>query len=209
MIFPNFDIENSYNLKNIAGIDEAGRGPLCGDVFASCVLLNKNYVPSGINDSKKLNENKRKKIFEEIINLEKMGRIFFGVGCGSIEEIEKINIRNATKIAMQRSYLDFKQKYNNISIDLLLIDGNFISGANVKEDFIIKGDTKSLTIATASIIAKVSRDNYIIELGKKYPQYNWNKNKGYGTTKHIDAIKKYGLSPEHRASFCKKFVGLF
>lgn len=198
---PNFEIEDSYDLKNVAGIDEAGRGPLCGPVFsACCFILDRNFCPDGIDDSKKINEKNREKIFDKILELEKDGKIFFGIGEASVEEIEELNIRNATKLSMQRSYYNLIEKYN-INIDLVLVDGNFCPDLNTKAEFIVKGDSKSMSIAMASIIAKVSRDRLLLELDKKYPQYNWKKNKGYGTKEHMEAIKKYGLCEHHRKSF--------
>ena len=180
-MYPSFDIENTYINKVVAGIDEAGRGPLCGPVFASCVVVNKKYYP-------------------EILDLEKQGKIFFGIGTASVEEIENINIRNATKLAMKRAYENLLSKYL-ISIDCVIVDGNFIPEIDKPAEYVIKGDQKSISIATASIIAKVSRDNLLKIMDKEYPQYNWKNNKGYGTKEHLEAIKKYGLCKYHRKSF--------
>lgn len=201
MTIPNFDIENSYNLPVIAGIDEAGRGPLCGPVFASCVVVDRNFFPKDVNDSKKLTESKREKIFNEILELEKNEKLFFGIGIANVEEIDNINIRNATKLAMKRSYENLLSKYQNLKIDVVIVDGNFVPDINVKSDFVIKGDQKSVSIATASIIAKVSRDNLLKQMDLEFPQYNWKKNKGYGTKEHMDAIKEYGICKYHRKSF--------
>ena len=156
-----FDIEN--NLKGITvGIDEAGRGPLCGPVYAACVLLNKNKFPDNINDSKKITENKREKIFEEIIEFSNNKLLFYGVGFVEANIIDQINIRNATKLAMKLAYEDFVKKYNNIiNIDNIIVDGNFVPDIknNIKNLIaIVKGDQKSYSIACASIIAKVLRD---------------------------------------------------
>lgn len=200
MNFPNFDIENSYNVGIVAGIDEAGRGPLCGDVFAGCVILDRNNIPEGINDSKQISESKREKIFDNMIELEKEGKLFYGVGRGSVEEIEELNIRNATKLAMKRSYENLVEKYK-IKVNVVIVDGNFVPNIDVKSDFVIKGDQKSLSIAGASIIAKVSRDRVLRIMDKEFPQYNWINNKGYGTKQHLDAIKQYGLTKYHRKSF--------
>ncbi len=198
---PSFDIENSFDCKVIAGIDEAGRGPLCGPVFAGCVVIpDKTVYPQAVDDSKKLTEKHREKIFEEILELELKNKIFFGVGQASVEEIESINIRNATKLAMSRAYYQMIEKYK-INVDLVLVDGNFVPELNTKAEYVIKGDQKSVSIATASVIAKVSRDRLLIELDKQYPQYNWKKNKGYGTKEHMEAIKKYGMCELHRKSF--------
>lgn len=197
---PNFDIENSFNCNIIAGIDEAGRGPLCGPVFAGCAIVDKNFIPKNVDDSKKLSEKQRERIFEEILELENYGKLFFGVGLANIEEIEEFNIRNATKIAMKRSYQNLLDKYNK-SVDLVLVDGNFIPNIETRAEFVIKGDQKSVSIATASIIAKVSRDSLLYELDKEFPCYNWKNNKGYGTKEHMEAIKKFGICKYHRKSF--------
>ena len=174
-MYPSFEIENSFNNKVVAGIDEAGRGPLCGPVFASCVIVNKKYYP-------------------------KQNKIFFGIGTASVEEIESINIRNATKLAMKRSYENLLSKYL-ISVDCVIVDGNFTPEIDKPAQYVIKGDQKSISIATASIIAKVSRDNLLKIMDKEYPQYNWKNNKGYGTKEHLEAIKKFGLCKYHRKSF--------
>lgn len=197
---PSFEIENSFNNKVVAGIDEAGRGPLCGPVFASCVVVNKKYYPKRVNDSKKLTEKIREEIFNEILDLEKQNKIFFGIGTASVEEIESINIRNATKLAMKRSYENLLSKYL-ISVDCVIVDGNFTPEIDKPAQYVIKGDQKSISIATASIIAKVSRDNLLKIMDKEYPQYNWKNNKGYGTKEHLEAIKKFGLCKYHRKSF--------
>lgn len=199
-MYPSFDIENTYINKVVAGIDEAGRGPLCGPVFASCVVVNKKYYPKKVNDSKKLTEKVREEIFNEILDLEKQGKIFFGIGTAGVEEIETINIRNATKLAMKRAYENLLSKYL-ISIDYVIVDGNFIPEIDKPAEYVIKGDQKSISIATASIIAKVSRDNLLKIMDKEYPQYNWKNNKGYGTKEHLEAIKKYGLCKYHRKGF--------
>lgn len=199
-MYPNFDIENSTNYKVIAGIDEAGRGPLCGPVFAGCAVVHKKYYPKNVNDSKKLTEKNREEIFEEILQLEKQDKIFFGIGTASVEEIEKLNIRNATKLAMKRSYENLLSKYL-INVDFAIVDGNFTPEISIPSQFIIKGDQKSISIATASIIAKVSRDKLLLDMDKEFPEYNWKKNKGYGTKEHIEAIKKYGICKYHRKSF--------
>ena len=200
---PNFDIEN--NLLGItAGIDEAGRGPLCGPVFASCVILNKNNFPKNLDDSKKITEKNREKIFNEILEYEQQGLLFFGVASVEANIIDKINIREATKLAMLNSYNDLINKYN-IKVDNIIVDGNFTPKIDINAISVIKGDQKSYSIACASIIAKVSRDKELIEKYNQYPQYNFIKNKGYGTKEHVEAIKKYGLIENyHRKTFCKK-----
>lgn len=198
---PTFDIEDSYNLKLIAGIDEAGRGPLCGPVFSACALIvDRKSCPNEINDSKQITEKNREKIFEKVLKLEEEGKILFGIGEGSIEEIEEFNIRNATKLSMERAYKNLIEKYS-LSVDLVIVDGNFVPNISTRAEFIIKGDEKSFSIATASIIAKVSRDRLLRKMDLEFPEYCWCKNKGYGTEEHINAIKKYGISKYHRKSF--------
>ena len=201
---PSFDIENSL-LGITAGIDEAGRGPLCGPVFASCVILNKENFPKNINDSKKITEKNREKIFNEILEYEKQGLLFFGVASVDANTIDKINIREATKLAMFNAYNNLINKYN-IKVNNVIVDGNFTPDINTNSIAVIKGDQKSYSIACASIIAKVLRDKELIEKHNQYPQYNFIKNKGYGTKEHIEAIKKYGLIKNyHRKTFCKFF----
>ena len=201
---PSFDIENSL-LGITAGIDEAGRGPLCGPVFASCVILNKENFPKNINDSKKITEKNREKIFNEILEYEKQGLLFFGVASVDANTIDKINIREATKLAMFNAYNNLINKYN-IKVNNVIVDGNFTPDINTNSIAVIKGDQKSYSIACASIITKVLRDKELIEKHNQYPQYNFIKNKGYGTKEHIEAIKKYGLIKNyHRKTFCKFF----
>lgn len=199
---PNFAIEESYS-GIIAGIDEAGRGPLCGNVVASCVVLDREKYPKDLNDSKKLSEKKREKIFEELMQLSKENLFFYGSGQASPREIDEVNILNATKLAMQRAYLELKRI---IQPNLVLVDGNFIPEIDTKAEFVIKGDSKSLSIAAASIIAKVTRDRQMLELAKQYPEYDWEKNKGYPTKNHVEKIKKFGISELYRKSFLKKIV---
>ncbi len=207
-MYPNFDLENNFkqqkNFENaiIAGIDEAGRGPLCGSVLAGCVvIINQKEYPKNVNDSKKLTEKKREEIFEEILQLEKNGKILFATGEANVNEIESLNIRNATKLAMQRAYLNLLEKYKIDKVDLVLVDGNFTPEINTNAEYVIKGDQKSISIATASIIAKVSRDKILKDMDLEFPEYNWKQNKGYGTKQHIEAIKKYGVCKYHRKSF--------
>ena len=183
--------------KIICGVDEAGRGPLCGPVVAGAVILKEDEFIEGINDSKKISEKKREKIFEEI----KEKAVAYGVGIVYQEEIDKINILNATKKAMKMAVESLKVKP-----DFVLIDGNQNVDLEMKSEPIIKGDALSISIAAASIVAKVTRDRMLIEEDKKYPEYGFAKHKGYGTKAHIEAIKKYGLCPIHRKTFCKKFV---
>lgn len=195
---PNFLIENKFN-NVCAGIDEAGRGPLAGPVVASCVILDKNNYPEEINDSKKLTLKKREEIFKKLQIQAK-----FGVGIVDEKVIDSINILEATKLAMLRAFLDLQKKCQ-IYPEILLIDGNFIpfkKQDNLIEILpIIKGDQKSLSIASASIIAKVIRDNLMNDLDKQYPQYGFAKHKGYGTKFHIEKIKEFGACNFHRKSF--------
>ena len=182
---------------NIAGIDEAGRGPLCGPVVAAAVILPKDKKIEGVNDSKKLTEKKREMLYDDIMN----EAVAVGVGISEVDVIEKVNILNATKIAMKKAIENLKVKP-----DYCLIDGNQMIDISIDAETVVSGDAKSESIAAASIIAKVTRDRMLIEYDKLYPEYGFAKHKGYGTKAHIEAIKKYGLTPIHRSSFCKKFV---
>lgn len=179
------------NINLIAGIDEVGRGPLAGPVVAAAVILPKNFYDKRINDSKKISEKKREELYEVIIS----NAISVGFGVVSNERIDEINIYEATKEAM-------KQAINNLNIEpeYLLIDAMKLD-TFIPSMSIIKGDASSQSIAAASIVAKVVRDKMMYELDKKYPLYDFKNNKGYGTKKHIDAINKYGVLPEHRKSF--------
>lgn len=184
--------------KNICGIDEAGRGPLCGPVVAAAVILDKDVIIEGVNDSKKISEKKREELYDKIID----SALSVGVGMADIEEIENLNILGATKLAMTRAVENLK-----IKPDYVLIDGNQnVKSISIKQNTLVSGDSKSLSIACASIIAKVTRDRLLIKMDEKYPEYGFAKHKGYGTKAHIEAIKKYGITDIHRPSFCKKFV---
>lgn len=204
---PNFDIESSIG-GIVAGIDEAGRGPLCGPVFAACVVIkDKTNFPKNIDDSKKISEKNREKIFEKIIDYEANDLLYFGASSITADIIDKINIREATKLAMVGAYKNLIDKYN-ININHVLVDGNFVPLIDTDAVAVVKGDQKSYSIACASIIAKVLRDRELVKMDKKYPFYGFRKNKGYGTKEHINAIKKYGLIENyHRISFCTKFIG--
>ena len=181
----------------VAGVDEAGRGPLCGPVVAAAVILPDNCYIEGLNDSKKLTEKKREKLYDVIIN----EALAYGIGISDVDVIEKINILNATKEAMKQAVSKLKVKP-----DYVIIDGNQVIDINIPKHAVVSGDSKSQSIAAASILAKVTRDRMIIELDKKYPQYGFAKHKGYGTKAHIEAIKEHGLCEIHRPSFCTKFV---
>ncbi|MBR6764947.1 MAG: ribonuclease HII [Clostridia bacterium] len=193
------EIENSLaekGFKTVGGIDEAGRGPLAGPVAAACVVLDKNNIPEGINDSKKLSEKKREALFQKITETARVS-----VALVDNNVIDEINIREATILAMKKAAQGLEE-----APDFLIIDGNFTIGLIENEQFVIGGDAKSLSIAAASIIAKVTRDRLMLEIDKEYPMYNFKKHKGYGTKEHIEAIKKYGPCPYHRRSFLTKIL---
>lgn len=182
----------------IAGVDEAGRGPLAGPVYAAAVILPEDVFIEGINDSKKLSEKKREALFDIICEKAVSYSIF------SVDEkrIDKINILNATFEAMNGAV-------NGLSVkpDYVLIDGNRIQGMEIEHETVIKGDLKSISIAAASILAKVSRDRFICRMAEKYPEYGFEKHKGYGTAAHNEAILKHGPCPIHRRTFLKKLLG--
>lgn len=188
--------KQGYNL--VAGVDEAGRGPLAGPVFAACVILPDDCYIEGINDSKKLSEKKREKLFEEIINK----AISYSIKSVDEKIIDEINILNATHMAMNEAINSM-----DITPDFVLIDGNSIKNIKIPYQTVVKGDAKSISIAAASILAKVSRDRYICDIANKYPQYFFEKHKGYGTKVHTDALKKYGPCEIHRKTFLTKILG--
>ena len=178
-------------LEFIGGVDEVGRGPLIGSVVAACVVLPKNFVLEGLTDSKKLSEKKR----EEYYNIIKEKAVAIGIGIVDEKKIDEINIYEATKLAMKEAIKNTNINPNHILIDAMPLD------IDIDTTSIIKGDAKSISIAAASVIAKVTRDRMMYELDKKYPMYDLANNKGYGTKKHIEAIKKYGITKYHRLSF--------
>lgn len=182
----------------VCGVDEAGRGPLAGPVVAGAVILPKGFVVDGVNDSKKLTEKKREILFDIIKN----ESVCWAVGTASCEEIDEINILQATFLAMRRAVDGL-----SVKPDIALIDGNKTPGLEICQRAIIKGDAKSANIAAASIIAKVTRDRYMLKMAEKYPQYQFEKHKGYGTKLHYEMIKEYGISPIHRKTFLKKIIG--
>ena len=185
----------------VIGVDEAGRGPLAGNVVAAAAILKKYSSDlDEINDSKKLTEKKREKLFDVI-----MENFYIGVGEATPEEIDEINILNATFLAMRRALENLKKQCS--TDHLVLVDGNFkIREYEGEQEFVIKGDAKSLSIAAASIIAKVTRDREIIEEGKKYPEYKFEKHKGYGTKLHKEKLLELGVLPIHRKSFLNKII---
>ncbi len=185
-----------YNL--IAGVDEAGRGPLAGPVYAAAVILKEGAVIDGINDSKKLTEKKREELFDKIIE----NSVSYAISSVDEKIIDEVNILNATHIAMNDAVNKLSQK-----ADFVLIDGNSIKNMKTPHETVVKGDAKSISIAAASILAKVARDRYITEMAEIYPEYGFQKHKGYGTKAHNDAILKYGPSPIHRKTFLKKLLG--
>ena len=193
--YPNFLLEERSGYNIVAGIDEAGRGSLSGPVVASCVILNRNRYPKNINDSKKLSKHQREVIFSNLKNTAKIG-----IGIVNEDIIDKINILNATKLAMKEAFDDLCSKYLT-NPDFVLIDGNFTPNIKCKTMFVIKGDQKSLNIAAASIVAKKIRDDIMIDLDKEFPQYFWCKNKGYATKHHLEAIRNHGACCYHRKSF--------
>jgi ribonuclease HII len=191
--------EALYNMgfSCVCGVDEVGRGPWAGPITAAAVIINKisnlKFQKLEINDSKKLTENKRENIFNELI---KNKDIIYSIASISAGEIDRIGLGVANQLVLKRAIEGLSQK-----VDYALIDGFTLKNLEIKHEGIIKGDQKVLSIAAASIIAKVSRDRYMIELSKKYPQYGFEEHKGYGTKKHIEALKKFGTCPEHRKSF--------
>ena len=184
--------EKGYSL--ICGVDEAGRGPLAGPVFAAAVILPEGLDDLGINDSKKLSEKKRDALFDLICEK----AVAYSIASASEKEIDEINILNATFLAMKRAVEGLKVKP-----DFALIDGNRKPNTGIEEMPLVKGDAKSISIAAASILAKVSRDRCLLELDKEYPEYLFSKHKGYPTKLHYEKIKEHGISPVHRLSFLK------
>lgn len=183
--------------KAVCGVDEAGRGPLAGPVCAAAVILPENTIIEGVNDSKKLSEKKREALFDVI----KEQALSYSIAFASVEEIEEMNILNATMLAMKRAVegLDVKADY-------AMIDGNRLPNLDIDSEFIIKGDARSMSIACASILAKVSRDRLLYKYAEEFPEYSFDKHKGYGTKVHVEALKKYGPCKYHRLSFLTKIL---
>ncbi len=187
------DLQHKNGYVNVCGIDEAGRGPLAGNVVAGTVIIPGGVSIEGINDSKKISEKKRDELYDYITN-----NMIWSVAWSSPEEIDELNILNATMLAMHRALEKLP-----IKADFALIDGNCSRGFNIPTMTIIGGDAKSPSIAAASIIAKVTRDRQCLELDEKYPEYGFRKHKGYPTKDHMDAVRRLGPCPEHRRSFLK------
>jgi len=195
---PDFSIENdarNNGYQIIAGVDEAGRGPWCGPVVAGAAILDPATLPEdllkGLDDSKKLKAEKREALLERLKQ-----HAIIGVGEASVEEIDRFNILAATMMAMKRAVEDLKTP-----VDLALIDGNKTPDLDCPAQAVVKGDGKSLSIAAASIVAKVTRDKIMEELADAYPGYGWEKNAGYGTKAHQEALAAHGVTPHHRKSF--------
>lgn len=193
-----FDSELRKTTPVICGVDEAGRGPLAGDVYAAAVVLNDDILIDYLNDSKKISESRREKLYDEII--EKADA--YCVATASVAEIDKMNILQATMTAMKRAVEGL-----GIKPDLALIDGNRLPELDCNSRCVIKGDASSASIAAASVLAKVSRDRYMKEIAAEYPEYCFDKHKGYGTKLHCEMLRKYGASKVHRRSFLKKILG--
>lgn len=193
-----WELENEIydsGVERICGVDEAGRGPLAGPVCAAAVILPRGLEIEGLNDSKKLSEKKRDKLFDAI----RSEAVSYGIAFASVEEIEQVNILNAAMLAMNRAIEKLSVKPT-----LALIDGNRDSAINMSSRCVVKGDAKCADIAAASILAKVTRDRYMLEMAVKYPEYHFEKHKGYGTKLHYEALREYGPCEIHRLSFLRK-----
>lgn len=192
------DENYSEGFEIICGVDEAGRGPLAGPVYAAAVILPKHLQIPGLNDSKKLSDKRRRELYPVICDQ----ALAYGIGFATEQEIDEINILQATFLAMERAMAQLK-----IRPDLALIDGNRQKDFGLPVKTIVKGDSSSANIAAASVLAKVSRDDWMIAMAEKYPEYGFEVHKGYGTRAHYQALEAYGPSPIHRMSFLKKFYG--
>ena len=201
IFLPDFSYENNAREKGyslICGVDEAGRGPLAGPVCAAAVILPEDVVIEGLNDSKKLSEKKREELYGVIIEK----ALAYAVAYGTLEEIEVFNILNATYLAMNRAIEGLSLKP-----DFALIDGNRVpKDIKIPCETVVKGDSKSASIAAASILAKVTRDRLLLQYDEQYPQYGFKNHKGYGTKEHYEAIAKYGVCKVHRLSFLKNVI---
>ncbi len=195
MTKPNFELEQaalSRGAFRIAGVDEVGRGPLCGPVTAAAVILNPDDIPEGLNDSKKMTAKKRDALYDEIL-----AKADCCIAHATVQEIDEINILRASHLAMTRAIAGLTK-----APDHILIDGNMIPrGLTTSAQAVVKGDGRSLSIAAASIIAKVARDRIMGDLAIEFPGYGWEKNAGYGTKQHLEALRALGVTPHHRRSF--------
>lgn len=187
----------SRGYSRVCGIDEAGRGPLAGPVCAAAVILPRGFIIEGANDSKKLSEKKRELLYDVI----KEQSIAYGIAFAEVEEIEEINILNAAMLAMRRAVDKLR-----IRPDFAMVDGNRLPSLGIDAECIVKGDARSMSIACASILAKVTRDRLMLEYADKYPQYKFEKHKGYGTKLHTEMLLKYGPCEIHRKSFLKNIL---
>ncbi len=191
MTYPDFTLENELS-GIVAGVDEVGRGSLAGPVISAAVVFtDRNTIIRGINDSKKLTAKSRQVLYKKITSTAKLG-----IGIASVKEINSYNILQATKLSMQRALMDLR-----LELDYVLVDGNQPPKIKWQTKSIVNGDNLSISIAAASIIAKITRDQLMQELHHQYPEYNWYKNKGYGTKEHIETIKIYGITEHNRESF--------
>ena len=195
LYYENTAYEKGYNL--VCGVDEAGRGPLAGPVCAAAVVLPKGLILEGVNDSKKLTEKKREALFDVITEQ----ALDWSIAFATVEEIEEINILNAAMLAMKRAVEGLKNP-----VDFAIIDGNRKPPLEIDCEAVVKGDAKSMSVAAASILAKVSRDRILRQYAVDYPHYGFEKHKGYGTKVHVEALKKYGPCEVHRPSFLKKIL---
>lgn len=195
-----FDYDSELRKEHpvICGVDEAGRGPLAGDVYAAAVILDDETLIDYLNDSKKISEMRREKLYDEI----KAKAKAYCVASATVEEIDRLNILNATMLAMKRAVEGL-----GVVPDMALVDGNRLPELECNAQCIVKGDAKSASIAAASVLAKVSRDRSMRELAEKYPEYGFEQHKGYGTALHCEMLKKYGASAIHRKTFLKKILG--
>lgn len=194
---PDYSIENALHEEGyrlVCGVDEAGRGPLCGPVFAAACILPNGLFIEGLNDSKKLTEKKREKLYDII----KEEAIAYCIASASVEEIDELNILEADLLAMRRAIDGL-----GVKADFALIDGNIARDFQIPAKAIVKGDATSMNIAAASVLAKVARDRICIDLDREYPEYGIAKHKGYGTKDHMEALRKYGPSPIHRKKFIR------
>ena len=188
--------EEGYSV--LCGVDEAGRGPLAGPVCAAAVMLPRGFLIEGLNDSKKLSEKRREALYDVICE----SALSYGIAFASVEEIESVNILNATFLAMNRAIEQLKP-----TPELALIDGNRSTGIRIPSRCVVKGDAKCADIAAASVLAKVTRDRYMLEMAERYPAYHFEQHKGYGTKLHYEALREFGPSPIHRLSFLRNLHG--